>query len=114
MDEEAAAEAEHVEPIAVDESTSQSKRFGLLRYTAIRLVLFIAVTAVLWLVGIRANLFFLLALGLVISGFISLFALNRTRDDASASVSGAFSRINRRIEQSATAEDIEPDPPPTE
>jgi len=114
MDEEAAAAAEQVEPMSVDESAAQPKRFGLLRYTAIRLVLFIAVTAVLWLVGIRANLFFLLALGLVISGFISLFALNRTRDDASVSVSGAFSRINRRIEQSATAEDGELDPPPTE
>ena len=106
--------SEQAEPIADDEPSNQSTRFGLLRYTAIRLAIFVAVTAVLWLIGIRANVFFLLALGLVISGFISLFALNRTRDAASASVSGTFGRINRRIEQSATAEDSEPEPPPTE
>ena len=110
------AGSEQAEPNDVGEPQPEASksRFGLLRYTAIRLALFIVVTAVLWLIGIRANVFFLLALGLVISGFISLFALNRTRDAASTSVSGTFSRINRRIEQSATAEDVTPEPPPTE
>jgi len=86
------------------------KRFALLRYTVIRLVIFAAVAAVLWLVGIRSNTFLLVALALVISGFISLFALNRSRDAASTSVSGVFRKLNERIDESARAED---DPPTT-
>ena len=81
------------------------QRFGLARYTLVRLALFAVVTVVLWLVGVRANLFLLLALGLVLSGFISLFALDRSRDAASTSVTGAFRRMNQRIEASARAED---------
>ena len=63
------------------------------------------VTGVLWLIGIRANTLILLALGLVISGLISIFALSRTRDQASASIVGVFTRLNQRIDQSARAED---------
>jgi len=86
------------------------KRFALLRYTVIRIAIFAAVAGVLWLVGIRANTLLLVALALVISGFISLFTLNRSRDAASTSVSGVFQRMNQRIDESARAEDE----PPTE
>jgi Protein of unknown function (DUF4229) len=97
------------------EPTRARQRFGLARYTVIRLALFAVVTAVLWLVGVRANLFLLLALGLVLSGFISLFALDRSRDAASTSVTGAFGRMNQRIEASARAEDgPSPDSPRVE
>ena len=73
-----------------------------------------AVAGVLWLVGIRSNPLILVALALVISGFISLIALNRTRDAASVSVSSALSRMNDRIESSARAEDdLTEEPPPS-
>lgn len=88
------------------------ERFALLRYTLVRLAIFAVVTGLLWLIGIRANTFLLIALGLVISGFISLVVLNRSRDAASASVVGIFSRINQRIDESTRAEDVEPSPPP--
>lgn len=84
-------------------------RHGLLRYTAERVVLLIAVVGVLWLIGIRSNPLLLVALALVISGFISMVVLNRSRDAASVSVASMFRRMNDRIDASARAED---EPPP--
>ena len=92
-----------------DQPQLPTARHGLLRYTVIRVLIFAAVAAVLWLVGIRSNPLILVALALVISGFISLVALNRTRDAASVSVSSAFGRMNERIEKSAQAEDDLPE-----
>ena len=92
-----------------DQPQLPTARHGLLRYTVIRVLIFAAVAAVLWLVGIRSNPLILVALALVISGFISLVALNRTRDAASVSVSSAFGRMNERIEKSAKAEDDLPE-----
>ena len=96
----------------------------MLKYTAVRFLLFAGVTAVLWLIGIRVDIWVLLALGLAISGLISFFLLNRTRDDASSSLVGAFRRMNDRIDSSARAEDeaeigagdgsSQPDGPPTD
>jgi len=83
------------------------ERFALLRYTLVRLAIFAVVTGLLWLIGVRTNTLLLIALGLVISGFISLVVLNRSRDAASASVVGVFSRINARIDASTRAEDVD-------
>ena len=102
------AEAQPVE----GEPQVPSGRHGVLRYTLERLVLFVAVTAVLWLIGLRANLVLTAALGLVLSGFLALFLLNRSRDAASVSVTGVFKRINERIDQSSRAEDEQADQPP--
>jgi len=96
--------------VPAPEPAAPAPRFGLLRYTLVRLLVLAAVTGLLWLVGLRSNLLLLLALGLVISGFISLFVLNRARDDASASVVGMFRRMNDRIDAAARAEDDEPPP----
>ena len=105
-------EQPHTDSTPVDEVTPV--RLGLLRYSIIRILIFGAVAGVLWLVGIRSNPLILVALALVISGFISLIALNRTRDAASVSVSSALSRMNDRIESSARAEDdLTEEPPPS-
>ena len=105
-------EQPHTDSTPVDEVTPV--RHGLLRYTIIRILILGAVAGVLWLVGIRSNPLILVALALVISGFISLIALNRTRDAASVSVSSALSRMNDRIESSARAEDdLTEEPPPS-
>jgi hypothetical protein len=77
---------------------------GIAIYTGLRVALLIGVwllvQAVTPLRGLLA-----IAVALVISGVISFIVLDRSRDRASAGLSGAFRRINERIEQSTTAED---------
>lgn len=77
---------------------------GIAIYTGLRVALLIGswllVQVVTPLRGLMA-----IAVALVISGVISFIVLDRSRDRASAGLSGAFRRINERIEQSRTAED---------
>ncbi len=74
-----------------------------LRYTTLRLALFIVWAVALYFVGVRDVFLVLLAFGG--SGITSLWVLRRQRDAMSAGLDGVFKRINRRIEESKTAED---------
>jgi Protein of unknown function (DUF4229) len=76
---------------------------ALLRYTLLRVLLFLAVAALLWIVGLRG-------LGLVMfailgSGMISIFALSRSRDAVSVSLANRAAKIKRRIDERSAAED---------
>jgi hypothetical protein len=76
-------------------------------YTLSRVLLFLAVLGVLYLLGARDLV--LLVLAFLISGAISLVLLSRQRDAMSSSVTGTFRRINERIEASSRAEDEDGD-----
>lgn len=82
-------------------------RLGLstLRYTTLRLALFIVWAVLLYVLGVRDVLLFVVAFGG--SGLTSLYLLRRQRDAMSAGLSSVFSRINKRIEDSKTAEDFD-------
>ncbi|PSK96374.1 uncharacterized protein DUF4229 [Haloactinopolyspora alba] len=72
---------------------------AVLRYTALRLLVLGAVAALLWLLGLRG-------LGLVfvavfVSGLLSIFVLNRSREQFSAALDRRLSTIKER----AAAED---------
>jgi membrane protein implicated in regulation of membrane protease activity len=81
---------------------------ALLKYTLLRLALLAGTAGVLYLVGLRDWL--LLFVAFLVSGLISIFALNRARDDVSTSLAQRQQAINDRIE-SASADD-EPDAQP--
>ncbi len=81
---------------------------AFLRYTALRVLIFVGTTAVLYVAGLRSWLLLLVAV--LLSGFISIFALRRQRDAASASLSNRLTRINQRLDEQASAEDAEPRP----
>lgn len=72
-------------------------------YTLSRVLLFVAVFGVLYLLGARELV--LIVLAFLISGAISLVLLSGQRDAMSSSVTGTFRRINERIEASSRAED---------
>lgn len=77
---------------------------AILKYTALRLLLFAAAAGLLYLLGLRG--FLLLAIAFLLSGFVSLVVLNRTRDDVSAAITHRISEVNRRIDERAAAEDL--------
>jgi membrane protein implicated in regulation of membrane protease activity len=81
---------------------------ALLKYTLLRLALLAGTAGVLYLVGLRDWL--LLFVAFLVSGLISIFALNRARDDVSTSLAQRQQAINDRIEN-ASADD-EPDAQP--
>lgn len=74
-------------------------------YTAARIGLLIAFGAACYLLGARGIL--LIVLAFLLSGLASFILLNRSRGQVGASVGAYFSRINRRIEESTTAEDYD-------
>lgn len=74
-----------------------------MQYLALRTVLLVVVAAVLYLIGLRG--IWWIASAFLISGLISLFALSGQRDVAAGSLESAFSRLNRRINRAAAAED---------
>lgn len=77
---------------------------GIVVYTGLRLALLLAVWLIIQVVTPMRGLL-AIAVALVISGIVSFIVLDRSRDQASAGLSGVFGRINDRIEQSRTAED---------
>ena len=104
------------EPGTVTEAPSFG-RHPVLVYTLQRLGVLLAVAAVLYLVGLRDV--WLILFAFLISGVISAFALKGSREGASYGITGAVSRVNQRIEDSARAEDADDyadlgptDPPP--
>lgn len=72
---------------------------AVLRYTLLRALVFAIVAALLWLVGFRGLV--LVALGLVVSGLVSVFVLRGSRDQ----VSIAWDRRLRTIRERTAAED---------
>lgn len=75
------------------------------RYSLMRLVLLLGVGFIGYLLGLRE--LYLLLIAFLVSGVLSLFLLDRQRDVLGQKVGGIFTRINRRIEESARAEDLD-------
>jgi UPF0716 family protein affecting phage T7 exclusion len=63
---------------------------ALLRYTVLRVLLFLVTAGILWLFGIRGVWLALFAI--LLSGFISIVVLSRSRDAASIEISRRLSR----------------------
>jgi uncharacterized membrane protein len=75
----------------------------LLRYTLLRVLLFLVVAALLWIAGMRG--FWLLLVAIFMSGVVSVFVLSRSRDAASASVANRVSKVRQRMNERTAAED---------
>lgn len=67
---------------------------AVLRYTLLRVFVLAVVAALLWLVGFRGYLLLLVAF--FVSGIISVFVLNRSRDKVSAALDRRLSTIKER------------------
>lgn len=76
---------------------------AFVRYTALRALIFAVVAALLWIIGLRG--YVLLLVALLASGVISLFALNRSRDELSATVVNLHRRYKQRMAERTAAED---------
>lgn len=85
---------------------------GIAVYTGLRVALLAAVWLLIQVVTPMRGLL-AIAVALVISGAISFIVLDRTRDKASAGLSGVFRRIDERIERSKVAEDFDDEPVPS-
>lgn len=75
---------------------------ALLKYSALRIGLLVVTGGVLWLVGLRGWLLLLVAF--LVSGVVSIFALNRARDEVSASLVNRQAAIRRATDTEASAE----------
>jgi hypothetical protein len=75
----------------------------VLRYTTLRIALFLGVLLLLSLLRVRGLP--LLALAVLISGLLSYRLLSRQRDAMSGAVAGRIQRIRQSIDDSARAED---------
>jgi uncharacterized membrane protein YgaE (UPF0421/DUF939 family) len=82
---------------------------SVLAYTAARAALFAAAAGVLYLLGARGLL--LIALGVLVSGLVSLVLLSSQRDAMSAAVMSAARKGRRKFEESRTREDGPPTRP---
>ena len=80
-----------------------SPAVAALRYTLMRLGLFAASAGVLYLVGMRG--FLLWAVALLTSGALALVWLRRDRDEMSAGISNAVSKVNRKFDEANAKED---------
>jgi hypothetical protein len=76
---------------------------AFLRYTLLRVLLFLAVAALLWIVGLRD--FWLVLFAILGSGIISIFALSKSRDAASVALANRVSKIKGRMDERTAAED---------
>jgi hypothetical protein len=74
-----------------------------LAYTSARILLFVVVLGVLYLIGARGWL--LAALGLVVSGVVSLVLLSRQRDAMSGAITSRLNNFRQRLDQGASRED---------
>jgi hypothetical protein len=81
----------------------------MLRYTLLRLLVFLGCVAALWLLGLRGeeDLLLLVAGAALLSAVISYFALRRFREDYSA-------QLAARIDQRAAAKRSQPGRPKDE
>jgi Mn2+/Fe2+ NRAMP family transporter len=72
-------------------------------YTTARILLFVAATGLIYLVGARGLL--LLALALLASGAVSYVLLSRQRDAMAGALVNRFRSFRERIDDGAKAED---------
>lgn len=72
-------------------------------YTFLRLVILLSFLAVGYLVGLRGLT--LIVIGFLLSGIISLFVLNKSRDQFSKSIYNFSKKINKKIDAAAEKED---------
>jgi hypothetical protein len=72
-------------------------------YTLLRFLLVALVGGVLYLAGVRG--IWLILFAFLISGVISVVALNRRREIAAVGVTTAIQRVNARIDAGSRAED---------
>ena len=81
----------------------------MLRYTLLRLLVFLGCVAALWLLGLRGeeDLLLLVAGAALLSAVVSYFALRRFREDYSA-------QLAARIDQRAAAKRSKPSGPTDE
>jgi membrane protein implicated in regulation of membrane protease activity len=82
---------------------------ALLKYTLLRLALLAVTAYVFYLVGLREWL--LLFAAFLVSGIISIFVLNRARDDVSMSLAQRQQAINDRLDETAAGESSAEDEP---
>ncbi len=91
------------EPVASADVERARNSHTVLRYTTLRLAIFLLALALLWLVRVRGLL--LVALALVISGLASYVLLSRQRDAMSVQLSAATARRRARAAARAARED---------
>jgi len=72
-------------------------------YTTARILLFVAVTVLLYLVGARGLL--LLGAALLVSGIVSYVVLSRQRDRMSAAITSRIHGFRGRLDAGTRAED---------
>jgi len=90
-------------------ATDRGRVRNLVIYTALRLLLWLGVWAILqFLTPLKGLL--AVVISLLVSSAISIVVLDRQRDAMSEGVNAFFARINERIEKSAAAEDFWAEP----
>jgi hypothetical protein len=72
-------------------------------YTIARILLFVVVLGVLYLVHVRGVL--LLGLAVLVSGLISFFLLSRYRDAMSGAITARIGNFRQRLDEGTRAED---------
>ncbi len=82
-------------------------------YTLLRLLLFIAVFAVVlgvWILafGHDSSLFWPLLIGLFVSGVLSIFLLNKPREEFAEQIEARARRATRRFDEMKAREDDDP------
>ena len=85
---------------------------ALLRYTALRVALFLGTAIVLYLVGVK-DVFVCALIGILVSGLVSLVLLRKVRSQIGSAKEkepkgpwkSPIARISDRIDQAAAAED---------
>ena len=76
---------------------------SIFSYTLLRFIILLSFIAVGYLVGLRDLT--LIVVSFLASGIVSLFVLNRSRDQFSSSISSFFQKINKKIDSAAEKED---------
>ena len=74
-------------------------------YTAARILIFVALFGLLWVIGVRG--FALFGLALIISGIISFVVLSRQRDVMSGAITSRIGNFRQRLDEGTRAEDDE-------
>jgi Protein of unknown function (DUF4229) len=74
-----------------------------LAYTSARILLFVVVFGVLYLLHVRGVL--LLGLAVLVSGLISFFLLSRHRDAMSGAITDRIGSFRHRLDEGTRAED---------
>lgn len=78
---------------------------ALLRYTLLRLLILVVVGALVWLIWPGLPVLAVLLVAVFVSGLISIFVLNRSRDEVSARLDRRVSTIKARLNERTAAED---------